>query len=234
VVTVRQPDAEGSAPPVVPNGYRLIIPPGWVRLPLRHSTEQALEEVVFSRLKHLPPGVSKDDGMKYRLTVRRSLTRQITEARMAGGLDLYLPLTTRYGMALAASFVVSEHIATGSAALSPELLLAGLVRATEDGRAITRKLAGTLAVRREHVRPGGHDVRVATRRVEYALAVPHDPRRVLSIVFSTPGDGDVDSDFTRAVAELFDASVLTLRWTRDGKDLPPVTPSSAQERLHDD
>jgi hypothetical protein len=226
VVTVRQPDADESTPPVTPNGYRLIIPPGWVRLPLQHGTEQALEELVFSRLKHLPPEISKDDGMKYRLTVRRSVTRQINEARKGGGLDLYLPLTTRYGVPLAASFVVSEHTVGEPAAPTPELLLAGLLPAQEGVRTSTQDLAGTLIVRREHIRPAEpeHDVHLATRRIEYAVPVPYDLRRMLSIVFSTPGDGDVDSDFTKAVVELFDA---------DGKDLPP-TPSSAQEHPHDD
>lgn len=226
----------GCAPSVLPNGYRLIIPPGWVRLPLRDGTEQALEDLVFSRLKHLPPEVSKDDGMKYRLTVRRSVTRQIAEAQKAGGLDLYLPLTTRYGIVLAASFVVSEHIVAEPTNLSPELLLASLIPTQGTARTTTQDLAGTLTVRREHVRPAEpeYDVQVATRRVEYALPVPHDPRRMLSIVFSTPGDGDVESDFTKAVAELFDASVMTFRWTRDGKDLSSGTPSNAQEHLHDD
>ena len=87
-------------------------------------------------------------------------------------------------------------------------------------------------VRRERVRPADpeHDVQVATRRIDYALPVPGDPRRLLSIVFSTAGDGDVDSDFTKAVAELFDASVMTFRWTRDGQVLPPGTPLSSGDR----
>jgi hypothetical protein len=212
---------EDAAPPAVPNGYRLIIPPGWVRIPLRQGSERALQELVLSRLKRLPPGVSKNDGMKYRLEVRRSVMRRIAEARKVGGLDLYLPLTTRYGVALAASFVVSEHIAAQDV-LSPQSPLSGLVRGQEGVRASTREVAGTPAVRWEHVRPAEpeHEVPVATRRVEYVMPVPHDPRRVLSIVFSTAGDGDVDSEFTTAVAELFDASVMTLRWTKDGVDLP--------------
>ncbi len=173
--------------------------------------------------------------MKYRLTVRRSVTRQIANARKAGGLDLYLPLTTRYGIALAASFVVSEHTTPPNASV-PESLIAALSPAREDSRTSTNEVAGALAVRREHIRPAapGHDIHIATRRVEYALPVPGDPRRILSIVFSTAGDGDVDSEFTKAVAELFDASVMTFRWTRDGQDLPPGTHSRTQERPHDD
>jgi hypothetical protein len=217
---------------VVPNGYRLIIPPGWVRVPLRDGTERALEELVFSRLKRLPPGVSKDDGMKYRLEVRRSVTRRIAEAREAGGLDLYLPLTTRYGVPLAASFLVAACTAGESACRTTELLLARMASPGEGVRTAIRELAGTPAVRREHVRPAEPEgeVHVATRRVEYALPIPHDPCRILSVVFSTPGDGDVDSAFTEALTELFDACMMTFRWTRDGVDVDADVSPDGQDR----
>jgi hypothetical protein len=223
-------EADVTSPGTV-NGYRMIIPPGWVRVPLRHGTEQALEELVFSRLKDLPPEVSKDDGMKYRLAVRRTVIRQIDAAREAGGLDLYLPLTARYGVPLAASFLVSEHFAGASQPLPPELVLAQLASPVDGARTTTQELADTLAVRREQVRPADpeHDVQVATRRVEYALPVPHDPCRVLSVIFSTPGDGDVDSEFTVALTELFDASMMTFRWTRDGADVSPEPPNEGQD-----
>lgn len=202
-----------------PNGYRLVIPPGWVRIPLRDGTDDALEDLVYSRLKDLPPEVSKDDGMKYRLMVRRSVTRQITEARKAGGLDLYLPLTARYGIPLMASFLVSTHSAgePAGAALLDEL-------SGDGARTSTEKVGGTTAVRRERVRPpdAERDVPVATRCVEYALPVPRDPGRLVSVVFSTAGDGEPESPFTTALAELFDASMLTFRWTRDGADLIPA------------
>ncbi len=221
-MTGRQP-GDAAQPVVVPNGYRIIVPPGWVRIPLRHDTERALEDLVFSRLKNLPPEVSRDDGMAYRLTMRRAVTQQIGAARQAGGLDLYLPLTTRYRIPLAASFLVSEHAADASAAVAPEVLLARLVSPAEGGGVDTRELAGTLAVRREHLRAVEPDrgVNVATRRVGYALPVPNDQRRMLSVVFSTPGDGDPDSPFTMALTELFDASMMTFRWTCDGVDINP-------------
>lgn len=203
-----------------PNGYRLIIPPGWVRIPLRDGTSDAVEDVVFSRLRNLPTEVSKDAGMNYRLAVRRSLTRQIAEARKAGGLDLYLPLTTRYGIPLAASFLVSEHTASASDVVESVVH----DRRGDEGRTSGHELAGGQAVRHEHVCAADpeQEVPVATRRVEYVLSVPRDPGRLVSVVFSTAGDGLTDSAFTTALVELFDASMLTFRWTRDGADLIPA------------
>ena len=186
---------------------------------------------MFSRLKNLPPEVSKDDGMKYRLMVRRSVARQVADARKAGGLDLYLPMTTRYGFPLAASFLVSGHTTGDSADIPPEMLLARLSSAREGVSTTTMELAGSLSVRHEHVRPADPErgVDVSTRRVEYALPVPHDPRRMVSVVFSTPGDGDVNSPFTKALTELFDASMMTFRWTRDGADLVLEPNSNGQD-----
>jgi hypothetical protein len=45
------------------------------------------------------------------------------------------------------------------------------------------------------------------------LPVADDPGRWISINFSTPGDGDIDSEFTGVLVELFDAVVGTFRWS---------------------
>ncbi|TLS42765.1 hypothetical protein FE633_29395 [Streptomyces montanus] len=39
------------------------------------------------------------------------------------------------------------------------------------------------------------------------------PGRWISINFSTPGDGDLESEFTGVLVELFDAVVGTFRWS---------------------
>jgi hypothetical protein len=52
-----------------------------------------------------------------------------------------------------------------------------------------------------------------TRRVDYVLPVADHPGRWISINFSTPGDGDIDSEFTGVLVELFDAVVGTFKWS---------------------
>src|SRR3989442_1332662 len=105
--------------PAAPTGYRLILPPGWARIPLRDGTAEALEELVFPRLKALPPEVPKDQGMKYRLMIRRSVEQQIIEARKANGLDLYLPVQPRYRALVSASFLVSQVKTDGASFPGP-------------------------------------------------------------------------------------------------------------------
>ncbi len=197
-------------------GYRIILPPGWVRIPLRAGTDAALEELVYSRMKTVPQQIPRDRGMRYRLMVRRAVEEQVVAARRAGGLDLYLPVRPRYRAVVAASFMVSEVVVPEGELAGPERILARLAApGGAPGEVTTAELAGTLTVRREYVRPADPDreVPVGTRHVEYALPVPYDPRRFLAVSFSTAGDGDEDSEFTGAVVELFDALMTTFRWS---------------------
>lgn len=61
--------------------------------------------------------------------------------------------------------------------------------------------------------PGGlPGDQVDLRKVEYLTAVPDDPRRWVLVTFTTAGDGDVDSEATGLVVELFDAIMSTWRW----------------------
>lgn len=202
--------------PGVVRGYRIILPPGWVRIPLREGTDAALEELVYSRMKTVPQQIPRDRGMRYRLLVRRTVEDQIAAAREANGLDLYLPVRPRHRASVAASFLVSEVLLPDGGMAGPELVLAGLAAVGDAEVAVrTAELAGTLTVRREYVRPADPDreVLVVTRHVEYALPVPYDPGRFLAVSFSTAGDGEARSEFTTAVVELFDALMTTFRWS---------------------
>ncbi|WP_146214475.1 hypothetical protein [Streptomyces sp. ICBB 8177] len=191
-------------------GYRIVLPPGWVRVPLRGGTGNAVEELVLSRLRHIPPHIPRDRATAYRLAVRQALNAQVAAAREANGLDLYLPVQPRYRAALAASFLVSEVVLPGT--MSPHAVLDALCAGRR--RDLT-DVAGFPAVRREYVRAPApeRDVPLASRHVDYALPVPRDPHRYLAVTFSTAGNGDPDSEFTRAVVELFDALMTTFRWT---------------------
>ena len=176
------------------DGYRIVLPPGWVRIPLRVGTEEAMEEFVYSRTgASAPQGASQGEQMRHGAEVRRVLEEQIAVARGANGLDLYLPLSPRQ-RPVAASFLVSEVPPPGDRDRAHP----------EPG-----------STRREYVRPADarREVAVATRHVDYTLSVPGDPGRMLAVSFSTPGDGDPDSAFTDLLVELFDALMTTFRWT---------------------
>jgi len=208
--------------------YSLVLPRGWVRVPLREGTAEALEEKVFRGLEKVPAGVPRDAGMAYRLYVRRRVEKLVGEARRAGGLDLYVPVGVRPGGAIAASFVVGEVAARGEASARAEAVVARL--AGDAGE--VRGVGDTVAARWEYVRgPSAEEAEVdtASRHVDYVLPVPgNEASRWLVVSFSTAGDGDPGSAFTHALADLFDAVMTTFRWSRTDSR----TGSHTESRTH--
>lgn len=196
-----------------PHRYELVLPPGWVRIPLREGTKEALEKILFSHMGQVPEGIPRDDAMRFRLEMRRQLEKQARAARRNGGLDLYLPALPRGGIFLMASFIVAEMPIGQGHAVLPEAVLAQLVDdGVPRGAATKVDVAGTPALRRDY-RPTLGEEELPTRRVDYVIPVANDPDRWISINFSTPGDGDDDSEFTGVLVELFDAVVSTFRWS---------------------
>ena len=220
-------DLEQPSPPVeaiAPRGYELLLPPGWVRIPLREGTKQALEKVLFSHMGQVPEGIPRDDAMRFRLDMRRQLEKQARAARRNGGLDLYLPMLPRGGIFLMASFIVAEMPIGQGHAVPPQAVIDQLVNEDVPGGTAKRvDVAGAPALRRayhstlDEEQPSSPEAvqqaTMPTRRVEYVLPVANDPGRWISINFSTPGDGDIDSEFTDVLVELFDAVVGTFRWS---------------------
>lgn len=210
----------------VPRGYELILPPGWVRIPLREGTQEALERVLFSHMEQVPEGIARDDAMRFRLDMRRQLEKQARAARRNGGLDLYLPVLPRGGIFLMASFIVAEMPIGRDDAIPPQTVIARLAdEGIRGGTATVVKVAGVPALRRDYrsvpdeerpsPNPAPAAVRQAappTRRVDYVLPVANDPGHWISVTFSTPGDGDIDSAFTGVLVELFDAVISTFTW----------------------
>ncbi|MGW5636971.1 hypothetical protein [Streptomyces sp. NPDC003832] len=202
-----------------PRCYELVLPPGWVRIPLREGTEEALEKVLFSHMGQVPEGVPRDDAMRFRLDMRRQLEKQARAARRNGGLDLYLPVLPRGGIFLMASFIVAELPIGQDHAVPPEAVIAQLVNeGVRGGTAAMVDVAGAAALRRDYrstpdEAQGVRHLAPPTRRVDYVVPVPDDPGRWISIDFSTTGDGDTESELTGVLVELFDAVVGTFRWS---------------------
>ncbi|MFD5648892.1 hypothetical protein [Streptomyces sp. NPDC127039] len=220
-------DWEQQSPPAevtVPRSYELILPPGWVRIPLREGTKEALERILFSHMEQVPEGIPRDDAMRFRLDTRRQLERQARAAKRNGGLDLYLPVLPRGGIFLMASFIVAELPIGQANVMSQQAVISELVNeGVPGGTAAEVDLAGAPALRRaygstlEEEKPSSapeaeQQAALPTRRVDYVIPVPDDPGRWISINFSTPGDGDIDSEFTGVLVELFDAVVSTFKW----------------------
>ncbi|MFC4033641.1 hypothetical protein ACFO3J_19445 [Streptomyces polygonati] len=174
---------------------------------------------VFRGIERIPDGVPRDKGMAYRLYVRRWVERLVEDARKAGGLDLYVPVGARPGgRVLAASFLVAEvgGEVGGEGEARAEAVLGRL--AGEAGE--VRGVAETVGVRREYVREapeGEAEADTATRHVDYVVPVPGEGSRWLAVSFSTAGDGDPASAFTRAVTDLFDAMMTTFRWSEPAR-----------------
>ncbi|WP_051830501.1 hypothetical protein [Streptomyces violens] len=210
---------------IAPHGYKLILPPGWVRIPLRNGTKEALENVLFSHMGEVPEGIPRDDAMRFRLEMRRQIEKQARAAKRNGGLDLYIPVRPRGGIFLMASFIVAEMPIGQDGSAPPEAVLAQLASRDVPGRTAAKvEVAGAPALRRfyrsapdtEKLRSAPEAVQQAALpacRVEYVIPVVDDPGRWISINFSTPGDGDLDSEFTGVLVELFDAVVGTFRWS---------------------
>lgn len=196
-------------------GYTLVLPPGWVRIPVRRGTDAAVRAVVEEALKQVPKSVPRDRLAPYRAELEGRLREMARQARDRGGVDLYLPVATRSLVPVSASFVVSEgkmNTPGGSA----EQMVAYLA-AQDDGDRRVVTVDGGAAVRAERVAgpESAVELTAGSRRVEYMVPVPHEQDRWVFVVFSTLGAGDPDDDIACALAELFDAIMSTFRWRRE-------------------
>ena len=209
------------------SGYTLVLPGGWRRLPVQHGTRPAIRGVVDEVLRRLSKGVSRDKLTRYRIELERRLSDMATQARSAGGVDLYLPIEDSHGVTITASFVVSQVTLPAPPAADPpaELPDAEQVDTAQfvsyltsaDGDAAPVVIAGAAAARKESVAAAdpAQQVPYGSRRVDYMLPVPGESRGMLIVAFSTIGDGDPEGQFAKLLVELFDAIMTTFRWARD-------------------
>nr|WP_284288337.1 hypothetical protein [Angustibacter aerolatus] len=94
-------------------GYRLVLPPGWMRLPVR---DPATPDRVEARLREAAAGQPRDAVEPLLAEAARRVRDLLAEARAAGALDLYAPLLGVRGRPVPASFVVHDQAARRRAA----------------------------------------------------------------------------------------------------------------------
>jgi hypothetical protein len=191
--------------------YRVVLPPGWVRIPLRDDPSSAVDDLLGERFAGLPT----DRFGPLRKELRRRLLAQISTARDHEGLDLFLPVAERHGTAIPASFVVALLPFDTVETPEPEQVLVAYAAGVDDATVL--ELDGAPAVRTRRVeagRAGATDGgEIPSVRVDYLVSVPGACDLWLTFSFATIGDGDPASRFTGVVVDLFDAIMGTLVWS---------------------
>ncbi|HYZ55271.1 MAG TPA: hypothetical protein VE733_17465 [Streptosporangiaceae bacterium] len=189
-------------------GYSVILPPSWAKIPLRNGTDAAVRRILDRSFA----GFSRDQVAQQRHELRERLGKLIASAKSNAGLDLYLPVELMRGLAVPASFLVSEGAFDAGPETPPEEIVA--VLAARGADASLTEVDGAIGVRQDKIVPPdrARDIQYGSRHVDYTLAVPGDTRRWLVIAFSTIGAGDPGDDIAQLLTGLFDAVMTTFRW----------------------
>jgi len=199
-------------------GYSLVLPPGWVQVPLDQGAGAALDRLLDRAFADIPAEIPPDTAATLRRRLEGQLRSILASARDNGGTELYLPTERMGGVLIPASFVVAEvDPQVGAADAGGDLVsvvLARLIAADDAARAL--EVDGAPALRTEFWAAGEPDrqmgVRAASRRVDYLVAVPGHPGRWLAVSCTVLEPADDPDDLAGLLVELFDAVMTTFRW----------------------
>jgi hypothetical protein len=198
------------------SGYRLVLPPGWVQVPVRDAVPGTAHEVISTVFRKPPEGIPRDAFTSARIELERRLERMIRTAKANGGLELFLACGHAYANPVPASFLIAEG-SLGGACDDPLAVVTAIAEAAaRDGGKPGQLTAvdGAPASRVERITaPEAEEDDQASLRVEYTVPVPAGANRWMVITFSTLGDGDPSGKYANLLAELFDAIMSTFRWT---------------------
>lgn len=198
-----------------PTGYTLVLPPGWVQVPVDSRADGAVRRLVAEALEDPPREVPPDTLATLRRRLEGQLLAAVRSARDNGGSELYLPVAPLGGVLMPASFVVGEVDLQAPEPHAGDVVVAVLARLlAEDERARPVELDGAPALRTERALPARPDamlgVDAAARGIDYLVAVPGRPGRWLAVSFTALVVED--DDLTELLVELFDAVLTTFRW----------------------
>ena len=197
------------------SGYRLVLPPGWVQVPVRDAVPGTAHQVIATAFREPPEGIPRDAFTSAKIELELRLEKMIRQAKNEGGLELFLACGQAYANPVPASFLIAEG-SLGSATDDPLAVVTAIAeRAARDGGkpGELTALDGAPAARVERIaEPHGSDDQPSLR-VEYTVPVPGSADRWMVITFSTLGDGDPSGEYAATLAELFGAILSTFRWT---------------------
>ena len=200
-------------------GYSLVLPPGWLQIPLDQRAAAAIRTLLDRAFTDVPPDVPPDTAASLRRRLEGHLTATVAAARRSGGTELYVPTERMGGVLVPASFVVADIVpGTDGGPIDDDDLvgrvMARLVAADDSARVI--EVDDAPAVRTESRSAPDPDrslgVRAASRRVGYVLAVPGERGRWLAVTATVLEAEDDRDDLAGLLVELFDAVMTTFRW----------------------
>ena len=205
-------EAETSVPRQV-TGYSVVLPPGWRRIPIRHGTTLAIQEIADELLAGVPGRNGVPGQLEpFREQIEHRLDELAKQARSLGGVDLYLPTSCVHGTAIPASFIVSEGMPRAAGVVDSGQVAGCLASALPGASPVM--VDGCAGARLESTAPAKMilGIAAASRRVDYLLPVPGQPGQWLIVTFAASGDGDPEGAFARLLVGLFDSIMLTFRW----------------------
>lgn len=182
---------------VTPSDFSLLLPPGWVRLPLDGREHERVVALVNDKVQELPPQAR--EGL--RRTMTRDVLASLEKARAAGGVDVFLSVAESQGLPIAASCLVT-FLNTRD-----ELPLQGLLEEFAADQVSLVTVAGARAVRRRYLEESeSGDVVLQTTLVDYFVPLPASTG-LLVLSFGTSLE-----PLAEALVQLFDAMAESLRW----------------------
>lgn len=205
--------------------FAIAMPPGWVRLPagqeLRWQLQKQIETIVSEAL---PASLPRDRTEPWRGEIRKRLTRAVLDAEEAGATAVYLPAHPVNGVVIPASFIESEVEDDGRG--TPVELISDIVGDAESNatRCVIDGASGARIDRTiTKAQPKGDWPEISTRQIVYTIEVPHREGRWIVLSFSAIFGDNPSAELSEALVSLFDALMLTFRWTgvpgRENTDL---------------
>ena len=174
--------------------YRIVLPPGWLLLPVRDRSDDELRRLITEQYDHLP----RDSAGPLISRLADTVIDAARQARQVDVVDILLPLGTPWRAPISTSIA----LAVGRDDAEP----VGEVVETAAGdahRSVRERPARSL------------------RRVEYVWQVPDADGLLLVATFSIVGDDDDElQPIVDALTGLCDAILTTLRWESDDATTP--------------
>ncbi|WP_232783974.1 MULTISPECIES: hypothetical protein [Microbacterium] len=193
--------ATGTVTEIAPPRYRLVLPPGFLLIPVARSTDAEIADLVRRHYRDLP----RDSYGPQIDRTAAQLVASARSARNAGVLDLIVPM----GVPWRAPVSLAIAISTGPAPTTPEDEEAS---ASEVRESVTTSAGQAERETARFAAPADTAEMAPLLRLRFAWPIPGTDRR-LRAVCTVSGTADPQlAPIVDALAELGDLLLRTLRW----------------------